>query len=78
MIDIKESDYPLDIVPKLTKGSHMSLTKSSDEKQRKEAFDIYQTKVAMSGHILDLNCVHLSNDLPFCENYAKLYFDAKH
>ena len=28
-------------------------------------------------HILDLYCVRLSNAAPSCENYAKLYFDAK-
>ena len=31
-----------------------------------------------SGHILDLYCVRLSNAAPFCENYTKFYFDAKH
>ena len=31
-----------------------------------------------SGHILDLYCVWLSNAAPFCQNYVKLYFDAKH
>ena len=31
-----------------------------------------------AGHILDLYCVRLSNAAPFCKNYAKLYFDAKH
>ena len=30
-----------------------------------------------SGHILHLYCIRLSNAAPFCENYAKLYFDAK-
>ena len=29
-------------------------------------------------HILDLYCVRLLNAAPFFENYAKLYFDAKH
>ena len=29
-------------------------------------------------HILDLYCVRLSNAAAFCENYTKLYFDAKH
>ena len=29
------------------------------------------------GHILDLYCVRLSNAALFCENYAKLYFDAR-
>ena len=32
----------------------------------------------LPGHILDLYCVRLSNTAPFCKNYAKLYFDAKH
>ena len=32
----------------------------------------------LSGHILDLYCVRLSHAAPFCENYTKLYFDAKH
>ena len=32
----------------------------------------------LSGHILDLYYVWLSNTAPFCENYAKFYFDAKH
>ena len=31
-----------------------------------------------SGHILDLYCIRLLNGAPFCENYAKLYFEAKH
>ena len=35
-----------------------------------------------AGHILDLYfiqyCIWLSNAAPFCENYTKLYFDAKH
>ena len=30
------------------------------------------------GHIQDLHCVRLSTAAPFCENYAKLYFDVKH
>ena len=34
--------------------------------------------VTESGHILDLYFVRLSNSASFCENYAKLYFDAKH
>ena len=28
-------------------------------------------------HILDLYCIWLLNTVPFCENYAKLYFDPK-
>ena len=32
----------------------------------------------MSGHILDLYCVRLSNAAPFCKNYTKHFFDAKH
>ena len=31
-----------------------------------------------AGHILDLYHVRLSNAAPFCENYTKFYFDAKH
>ena len=31
-----------------------------------------------AGHILDLYHARLSNAAPFCENYTKLYFDAKH
>ena len=31
-----------------------------------------------SGHTLDLCCVRLSNVASFYENYATLYFDAKH
>ena len=30
------------------------------------------------GHILNLYRVRLLNVAPFCENYTKLYFDAKH
>ena len=33
---------------------------------------------ASSGPNLDLLCVQQSGAAPFCENYAKLYFDAKH
>ena len=32
----------------------------------------------MSGHILDLYCIQLSNTGLFSENCATLYFDAKH
>ena len=32
----------------------------------------------LPGHILDLYCVRLLNTAPFCKNYTKLYFDAKH
>ena len=31
----------------------------------------------LSGPNLDLLCVQQSGAAPFCENYAKLYFDAK-
>ena len=31
----------------------------------------------LSGPNLDLFCVQQSGAAPFCENYAKLYFDAK-
>ena len=30
------------------------------------------------GHILDLYCIIPLNAARFCENYTKLYFDAKH
>ena len=33
---------------------------------------------SFTGHILDLYCIRLSNAAPFYNNYAKLYFDAKH
>ena len=33
--------------------------------------------LTLTGHILDLYCVRLSNPASFCKNYAKLYFDAK-
>ena len=33
---------------------------------------------APSGPNLDLFCVQQSGAASFCENYAKLYFDAKH
>ena len=36
-----------------------------------------ETVVLKSGHILDLYCVRLSDAVPFSENYAKLYFNAK-
>ena len=31
-----------------------------------------------SGDILDLYCIRLLSAAPFCQNYAKLYYDAKH
>ena len=37
-----------------------------------------ECEVQVSGHILNLYCVRLSDVARFCENYAKLYFDAKH
>ena len=47
-------------------------------------FLLFQIKVRrasypdQAGHILDLYCVRLWNATLFCENYTKLYFDAKH
>ena len=38
----------------------------------------YGNLILPAGHILDLYCVRLSNAAIFCENYTKLYFDAKH
>ena len=32
----------------------------------------------LSGLILDLYCIRLSNAAPICVNYTKLYFDKKH
>ena len=32
----------------------------------------------MAGPNLDLLCVHQSDARPFCKNYAKIYFNAKH
>ena len=34
--------------------------------------------IYISGHSLDLFCVRPTNAASFCENYARLYFDAKH
>ena len=39
---------------------------------------IPSTFLLPAGHILDLYCIRLLNAAPFCENYTKLYFDAKH
>ena len=40
--------------------------------------DLEFKEVRLIGHILDLYWVRLSKAAPFCENYAKLYFDTKH
>ena len=37
----------------------------------------YESLMLPAGHILALSCVRLSNAVPLCENYAKLYFNAK-
>ena len=34
--------------------------------------------IPFSGPNLDLLCIQQSDAVPFCENYVKLYFDAKH
>ena len=34
--------------------------------------------MGISGHILDPYCVRLLNAAPFCENYMKLWCNAKH
>ena len=39
---------------------------------------IYFISFIFTGNVLVLYCVWLSNAAPFCENYANLYFDAKH
>ena len=38
----------------------------------------YGNLMLPAGHILDLYRVRLLNAAPFCKNYAKLYFNAKH
>ena len=43
-----------------------------------ETFGLWSFKVIKLGHILDLYCVQLLSAAHFCQNYAKLYFDAKH
>ena len=54
------------------------------KKQYPSLYKIYEIdeainkKLTLTGHILDLYCFRLSNAAPFCKNYAKLYFDAKH
>ena len=37
----------------------------------------YGNLILPAGHIQDLYRVRISNAAPFCENYTKLYFDAK-
>ena len=37
-----------------------------------------KVQLMQTGHILELYCVRRSNAAPFCKNYAKVYFDAKH
>ena len=37
----------------------------------------YGNLMLPGGHILDLYRIRLSNAAPFCENYTKLYFNAK-
>ena len=48
---------------------------------KKDSSD-YKNKVKiivnMPGHLLDLYCVRLLKAAVFCQNYAKLFFDAKH
>ena len=39
---------------------------------------VFVVQVELAGHILDLYCIQLLNADPFCENRAKVYFDAKH
>ena len=46
---------------------------SLTEESHKDIFNECPT-----GPNLDLLCIQLSNAAPFCKNYAKLYFDAKH
>ena len=44
----------------------------------RQAESILGKTLKATGHILDLYCVQLSNTAPFFENYAQIYFNAKH
>ena len=44
----------------------------------RQAESIVGKTLKATGHILDLYCVRLSNTVPFFENYAQIYFNAKH
>ena len=46
---------------------------SLTEEKHKDVFN-----ACLAGPNLDIFCVWLSNVGSFCENYAKIYFDAKH
>ena len=52
----------------------MWLTPKNNVNESRKSFSLRIS----SGHILDLFCVRLSKAVPFCENYTKFYFDAKH
>ena len=55
----------------------MEIYESTLATQKISRISLYYSS-ASSGRILDLHHVRLSNTAPFCENYAELYFDAKH
>ena len=42
------------------------------------SYTILQLKWGLAGSNLDLLCIQQLDAAPFCENYAKLYFDGKH
>ena len=46
---------------------------SLTEESHKDVFN-----ACSAGPNIDIFCVQLLNAAPFCENYAKIYFDAKH
>ena len=55
----------------------MEIYESTLATQKISRISLYYSS-ASSGRILDLHHVRLSNTAPFCENYAELYFEAKH
>ena len=40
--------------------------------------EVWEVGATIKGSNLDLLCISQSDSVPFCKNYAKLYFDAKH
>ena len=46
---------------------------SCTEESHKDMFN-----ACPKGPNLDIFCIRLSNAAPFCKNYAKIYFHAKH
>ena len=54
-------------------SSKQSNAELSNNKDYINAIDVSE-----NGPNLDLLCIQQSDAVPFCENYAKLYFDTKH